>query len=334
MLKDLIYPERQPPQLITLIGSKTKSIFSNLLFSLEPVLDHAKVLLRRASDISGNSPVLIADAELHYSKILAHETGGAAVTQHSLDWNCNSTQPIEPNVLAHLVYAKVLFPFSTVICLFAKDFGTMEQIADILSFWLMILQSPSSRSRFTRVLILEDLNDTTCFDERLSMTNFIHKLRSCLSTKTSKLGSLGNDSISDIEFEKLLNESFFEIRILPIPRHENQINPGQLSRLKARIFQESRNAYDFRKTAQMNVSAKHFRGFIHYACRHFSQSLTTPFNFIRASRIPNPVPDFGDNIIAFHKLVPAEHFNIIPSIIASALRLDSFPPGAHSELFR
>ncbi len=331
MLQDLLYPERQPPQLVTFIGHKTKSTFCDLLFSLEPVTNHHKILLRRVPDPGDNKiPVLIADAELHYCKTLAHEGSNGAV-QHSLEWHRNLPQPVDINVLAHLVYSQVLLPFSTVMCFFAKDFGGMNQVANILSFWLMILQPAPTRSRLTRVLILEDLEDPTYFDEKLSMTNFIRTLRSFLSSRPGNISSLGKESIADIEFEKRLNENFFEIRVLALPRYEDQIHSVQLKTLRTRIFQESQDAYEFRKAAKMNISANHFRGFIHYACCNFSRNFAKPFNFVRASRIPNPVPDFGQFIDPFIRLVPLDHFNVVPSIIASALRLDSFPPGAHGE---
>ncbi|KAH6714025.1 hypothetical protein BKA61DRAFT_689470 [Leptodontidium sp. MPI-SDFR-AT-0119] len=304
VLQDLLYPERQPPQLVTLIGYNTKSQFSTLLFSLEPIESHRGILLRRIPDPGNHRiPIIVADAELHHCRSVLHEASGNGITPHPLAWNENIAHPTDLSVLAHLTYAKVLFPFSTI--------------------------SPTTRSRLTRVLILDDIQDPTCFDESLSMTGFIHKLRSCLSARTTNLGELGNNSISDVEFEKLLNESFFEIRILALPRNEDQIQTGQLKKLRTRILQESQNAYEFRKAAKMNISARHFKSLVHYACRHFSRSLTTPFNFVQASRIPNPVPDFEHGLVTFMGLVPPNHLDIASSIIASALRLDSFPPGAH-----
>ena len=51
---------------------------------------------------------------------------------------------LDPKSLAHLVYAKLIAPFSTVICFFAEDFGGQETIVEILAVWLMSFSSRSS----------------------------------------------------------------------------------------------------------------------------------------------------------------------------------------------
>jgi hypothetical protein len=333
-LQDLPFPERQDLQLITLVGDKMKSAFIHHLFSLHSSTNHKKILLRRIPGYSeSNCPLLLADCELHNVLTLANRTSGG-IEEHSLNWHRNIPRALEPSTLAHLVYTQLLLPFSTIMCFFARDFGGTEEVAKFLASWLMTLRNRSSEfpsSTFARVLILVEWRDLTGFDEKLATTEFITQLRHVISTRNGNFGLLGNESLTNVEFGKILKEQFFEVTILALPGGSGKyINGTQLQTLRTRILRESQDTQNFRRTAKMAFTARHFKAFFHYACCHFANDIVSAFSFVQASRIPNPVPvDFSSHLSEFIKIIPGEHRIILASVIASALCLDNFPPGAH-----
>jgi hypothetical protein len=108
---------------------------------------------------------------------------------------------------------------------------------------------------------------------------------------------------------------------------------SQLYNLKKRLILESKHMQKRRQTAKVAFSARHFEAFLHLAFDQFSIDLETPFSFIRASRVANPVPeDFSKHIANFlmHSS-PKTLMTFNALVVALALTLDSFPPEMHSK---
>ncbi|KAI5796092.1 acyl transferase/acyl hydrolase/lysophospholipase, partial [Pyronema domesticum] len=74
-------------------------------------------------------------------------------------------------------------------------------------------------------------------------------------------------------------------------------------------------------------SLTHFKAFFNAACNHWVKNPTTSFDFIRATRLANPVsPRFPEHINKIFSLVKPE---IAISLATSSLVLDSVPPGMY-----
>jgi hypothetical protein len=102
-------------------------------------------------------------------------------------------------------------------------------------------------------------------------------------------------------------------------------------KLEERVLTDSNEVHDRRLKACYAFSARHFESLLHSACSHFADCVETPFNFIKASRMRNPVPK---NLpVLFEKFLElAVKLNLKCSaleIIGSALCLDSYPPEMH-----
>src|SRR6202034_1201948 len=112
--------------MIMFVGGKGKTDAMKR-WGLLPVetCEHGKIHLRSVTCYTSNtSPLLIADCELHNNQHLDEALEGPIppyVKQHSLVWSkCSGA---DPYTVSNLVYSKVLYNFSTTICLFANDLG-------------------------------------------------------------------------------------------------------------------------------------------------------------------------------------------------------------------
>jgi hypothetical protein len=101
--------------------------------------------------------------------------------------------------------------------------------------------------------------------------------------------------------------------------------------LKNRILGESNELQLRRREALVAFSARHFKSFFQLAGDHFCSDIISPFSFVRASRIHNPVPtELASHLSTFLKSVkPSQLLNFAVQVIASALVFDSYPAGMH-----
>jgi len=219
------------------------------------------------------------------------------------------------------------------VCIFASDFNGTDKVAKLLIAWLKVRnrQPTFPSSTFARMLIFVPSSERGNFDEKLATTKFLKRLRWMIQDDKGLHGPLGDISLSDVEFETALKEKAFELRLLALPDVGNETH---LETFRTRLLCESDEIHNFRKVAKIAFSARHFEAFFQFASRHFANDINSPLDMVRASRIPNPTPiDFSSHLANFVECIPLKHQDIIATTIASALYLDNFPPGAHSECF-
>ncbi len=228
-----------------------------------------------------------------------------------------------------------------IICFIADDLGGTRATAKILASWLISLSNQSSDlpvSTYPRVLILKWWNDPNAtFDEKLATICFMQELRQETDLRNGSFRERVNGRLTDVEFSRLLKQQFSDIRVLALPIHPGLLHEksvhSQLKRLQTRLLQESEDIQKCRRTAKVAFSAIHFKAFIHSACDHFATDILTPFSFMEASRVPNPVPQgLSSHLINFLKHTSRKTLmSFAAPIIASALSLDSYPPDMHSK---
>ncbi len=334
-LQLLPHPESQRPQLITMIGDSTKSLFVEKCFSVRTRKRHKKIILRSVPEhFTSDAPLFLADCELHNSltpSALISTENTRGMELHSLKWLHSIPREMGSGTVAHLVYTQLLLPFSTIVCIFANDFDGTAKVATFLATWLRLRNRHSTfpSSTFARILVLVKWSERGNFDEKLATRKFLKQLRLVILEDKGLPGPFGDEGLTDVEFETLLKESAFELRLLALPDPGDHKNTEILQK---RLLCESEEIYNFRKVAKIAFSARHFQAFFQFACRHFADNITSPLNIVHASRIPNPTPmDFSSHLANFVERIPSEYQYIIATTIASALYLDNFPPGAHSE---
>ena len=106
--------------------------------------------------------------------------------------------------------------------------------------------------------------------------------------------------------------------------------------LKERLMDSLDQVRKSREDRRTLFSATHFAAFLKYAYRHFLETVDEPFNFIRASRIYNPIAlNLAEHLSNFLKYIKStnELTKFAVLITASSLFLDNYPPKAHSKYY-
>jgi hypothetical protein len=332
--RQIRFPDEQDPQMIMLIGAEQKA---RAIQRLEPSLKiqgtHEKIHLLLAPDnAKARSPVLLADCELHNTLFLSRVLDTPGVEHHPLLWHQKSlTESLGVHSPAYLVYTKLLCPFSTLVCFFADDLGGTRAVANLLASWITSSTYRSSDlpvSTYPRVLIFKAHDNNSSSEEKATI-DFMEVLEEETHARTERWGR---------EFDALLKQHFGGLRVLALPNEaatQSQIPEMDdlWKSLRIRVIRGSQRIHDRRRKAQVAFSATHFKAFFHLATKHFSKTISIPFSFMKASRLANPVPqDFSthiNNFLTDIELPLVESFGI--PFIASAMTLDSYPPGMHSK---
>ncbi|KAG0649360.1 Calcium-independent phospholipase A2-gamma [Hyphodiscus hymeniophilus] len=338
LFKFMRRPEQQTPQMIMLLSQSTKTWAMGLLrFGSRPYeILTGEVHLRLDDDTSrSDSPVLFADCELHnLSTVVKAESTrwlGDAV-QRPLTWYHQTSNGLDPKSLAHLVYAKLLAPFSNIICFFAEDFGGQQALAEILVVWLVSFSNRSSDlapPTYPRVIIMIRSDDSITFDEEAATRIFMKTLGAETETKNGVMtGELG-DKLRKAKLDELLRQQFGGMRVVAFPGMDS--TPREWRSLRARLLRESKEIQERRKENRVCFSAEHFKAFFHMATDHFCSTVVAPFSFVKASRTQNPVPaEFAFHIRRFTKRVNRKQLlNFAVPMIASAFMFDTYVSGIH-----
>jgi len=91
-----------------------------------------------------------------------------------------------------------------------------------------------------------------------------------------------------------------------------------------------------REDARTLFSITYFTTFLKYACKHFLETINKPFDFIRASRIYNPItPNIAEYLLNFLKYIKSANelteFTVLMTVFS--LFLDSYLPKIHSKYY-
>ena len=329
----------QNPQIVMFIGDESKTISMRKLFSLQRHNNDCRIHLQVPSTRAAQSGLLVADCGLHNARSLETAVAGpvpADIDQRSMPWHQAVPASHDPYGIAVLIYSRLLSPFSTVICLFADDLGGTSQVAKMLVGWIETSKMPVDLppSAYPRVLILVEWDDSIAgsFDEKLATIAFMKKLSGHIYARR-KNGGQGEAEGEDSLRNQLLVRQFSSLRVIALPLLNPKKSSERLGKswatLGTRIQQESSEVQKERRKAHMEFSASHFKAFFHCACDHFAADLISPFNFVAASRSRNPVPqDIAVHLKNFLRNTTQVMAFAVP-VIASALSLDSYPPGMH-----
>jgi hypothetical protein len=258
--------------------------------------------------------------------------------QHALLWTRNARpDEFDINTLAHMVYLRMLSPFTTIICYFADDLGGTRAVAKILASWITGSScGPSDlpASTFPRVVIFKS-DDRASFNEERATLDFVEEL--AVEAHSRNGMAQRSNGQPDKRLDAELRRRFGGLHVLSLPKFPPTGNQADLQKdgvwdaIRERILQSSQRIQGRRRKAQVAFSADHFKAFLHLSCQHFARDAVIPFSFMEASRLANPVPrDFPYHIASFLEgIKPHLVKPFATPLIASALTLDSFPPEMH-----
>lgn len=128
----------------------------------------------------------VADCTLHEQRMLRVRGGPSAenITPFCLS---RVNLPSDPASLPWKMYAQLLSPFSTVVLLFADDFGGLQEVADMLAtMWICASRKPTVRPPPRLVLASHQMCSPKQFEDLL-ITEILRRLRLTSSARLTRL---------------------------------------------------------------------------------------------------------------------------------------------------
>lgn len=132
----------------------------------------------------------------------------------------------------------------------------------------------------------------------------------------------------------LLCSYYSTVRVVRIPtKGRPQLISDQLGKLYQEIVKDCMESRSSKRRVRMLLDSDELQPYLQYAFDHFSNHLETPFDFVKASFLNNPIPrDFGGNILKMaiqvmhvgeDMLDGASIFKELSPLVASCIMLDS-----------
>jgi hypothetical protein len=309
-------PSKQTPSLTLFLGAKSKDAALREIFPKTKSRKNGAALptvnLRLdTTSISHESPIFFADcypavklqtSEAH-CRLLCHEQ-----QSFPLRWATDHHRVLD------ILLARLFFPLTDLLCIFAKDFGGLDNVRDLLIRWVSIgCASSLPASIRPRVIVVSEDDGVSPTHSLLDMEDFRYNLLEC-------------EGID-------LLQSFAAIKVIQLP--DKHLSPlARHRRLREIVLRELDTVRKSRRATNCLFSAVHQNAFFQAALSHTAATIREPFNFIRASRIGNEISCQYTKHLRNFLLLGVKYrvsYDNLSSYIASAIFMDAYPPGMHRE---
>ena len=315
LIQDLPRPTGQFPNLILLLGTRNKDTATRELFprnNIRRSRSRSFLNLRLDSSTSDQDyPIFFGDGDL-----LESEEPSSSDICHPRSILPIAWQPPPHTSAAEILQARLCFTFGDVICIFADDYGGLSSVGHLIRRWALSTTCTEDFQSRTRILVAVSGVSSSATFEALE----VEELREQLKRDD---GSLLTDDAFCIKIVKLADDS-----ISPLARYR---------RLKEILLNELDLVREARIRTFRQFSALHLQSLYYQALEQLTESYNDTFDFVRASRISNPVSSsLYQHLLRFIRISqPAGHsLDSISSFIASALVLDAYPPSMHGKTTR
>lgn len=316
ILQEMTDAETQRPSMIFFIGAKFKDAALRELFPNNNIRRGNRngiVNIRLDSaTISSDLPLLFADGDpqspipQHVGTTTCHEHSTLSVTWQSKN-----------NALLPILYARLMAPFTDVICIFADDFNGLHDVASFLVRWIR-LGSPTTLPIVVRPRVVIVVNE-----EESAATYDVLEMELLRCKLEQESVAVRAEVFSSISIMHLAGD-----HVSPLARYR---------RLKEVLMREVEEARNGRIEQRVHFSAVHFSAFFPLAIDHVAHSVLEPFDHIARTRQGNPVgEDYVNHVTNFISL-GNDHFvswNNLTSFLASSILMDAYPPRMHSKSAR
>lgn len=304
IIQELPGSHNQNPRLVHFIGTKNKdqalrNVFPNNNFGRKFEKGDTNLRIDNTT-INTDSPLLIADSNPFRGFTTGYRAQCHIDHTHPISW------ALDGNLISDMVFTRLLFPFSDLVCVFADDFASLETVALRIFSW-MSNHDPSQEMK-TQLLVV-----------------------------ISETGPL--DSLRDEDFRLMLHyngrdprEMFSTFKIFRLAG-EYLSPPARYQRLKDQVYELTSRRYLSRKEMGYDFSFAHFAALFDRAVIHTATS-QTPFDFITLSRVglPSMIDDM-DHVKSFVNLALRFDgpYEAIASFLASCILVDAYPHRMHRE---
>jgi hypothetical protein len=314
--RDLLAPSKQRPSLALFLGNRKrdtalKHLFpNNNLKRHQPSLSAVNLRIDNGS-IATEHPVLFADCDPTRCTSALSDNQLASCHERasfSLPWALSHPDDVLDSLLARLV-----FPFTDVICIFADDVGGLENVGNALVKWAKYGQ-PLAFPGFVRprAIII------TGGDSDASVTH------SVLEWDDFRFQVLQTDKVD-------LTESFAAIKVIQLAGHHFSplVRYRGLKDVISKALDESR---DIKAFYSASFSATHQAALFQNALTHVARTINDPFDIIHSTRKGIEIqPDYSGHLEHFFSLTAKLKlpYDTIASHVASTILVDAYPPRMH-----
>ncbi|PGG97519.1 hypothetical protein AJ80_09688 [Polytolypa hystricis UAMH7299] len=299
VVKELSDPAGQHPTMFLFLGRAVKDEALNRLFAkrVNRTISDGTISLRsdsatRASD----SPILIADGGLDTvaPRLNATHVG----TLYPIKWG-------EPGEKAlWTIYTRLLFLFCDVICIFADDFPSLDYIADFLVFAAETGTASILPVQVRPAVVIVLGRD----DSASGALDFYTRL------------AAHPDRTTDM---------FSVIRTVSLDKNRGKVS-GRYGRLRSVL--QHHHSLEVRSVHRARFSARDLNALFQAALKHTAETISKPFDHIRAMRVGNEVVrDLHHHMTRYLQLGTQSKIQVedlLPST-ASACINDHYTPEAH-----
>ncbi|KAF7173682.1 hypothetical protein CNMCM5623_005906 [Aspergillus felis] len=309
LVLELANKSQQSPMLSIFFGRKTKDTALQALFPQNNIRrTKAASTIGLHSDIISaktEAPMLFTDSKIESPLDRASRPQSApGMVDHPIPWGSGSVRDG-----LQFVYARLIFLFTNLICIFGKDFSDLEEVAQFLVNCVRY-QWPSTLPLAIQPRVIVVL------DEGLER-------RGHASTTTRFFRKLSK--VNPIQ----MSQSFSAINMIYLEQQET-LGSTQYNRLRTWIKDHQRNVQIARKESWSTLNAIHLVSLFDIAMKQFSSGVTSPFNFVKATQEQLPVsPGLSQHFSSYLKAITKAgcQLDTLISTTASALVMDNFPPG-------
>jgi hypothetical protein len=309
LVLELANKPQQSPMLSIFFGGKTKDTALQALFPQNNIrrTKAASTIGLRSDVVSAETeaPMLFADGEIEgpLDRACSPQTAPGLV-DHPIPWGSGSVRDG-----LRFVYARLVFLFTDLICIFGEDFSDLEEVAEFLVDCVRY-QWPSTLPLAIRPRVIVALDGGSEGRGHASATTgFFRKLT----------------EVDPIQ----MSQSFSAINMIYLERQET-VGSTRYDRLRTWIKDHQRNVQIVRRDSWSMINAVHLVSLFDSAMKQFSSGVTSPFNFVKATREQLPVsPGLSQHLSCYLKAMTTAgcRLDTLISTTASALVMDNFPPG-------
>ncbi|EER41739.1 phospholipase [Histoplasma capsulatum H143] len=306
LVRELNDPEKQRPMLYFFIGQNIKDEALNALFinNIKRTRSNATVNLR--SDIGKETsevPIFLADSNLTTDIKPQLISPGNQGQIYPILRSTFTDDRILP-----LVYARLLFLFGDIVCIFADDFPGLNYIADFLIFAAKV-GSASILPVQIRPVVLVIIQFST---------PEVNDFNRNISANCSRMSG-----------------AFSDIRVLVLDKvceTDHASTTARYCRLKSILQHQADHIMNMRSAHRASFNAFHLNTLFQAAIKHTAATVTDPFDHVRAMRTGNDLsPGLSSHLATYLELGSQAGIRIedLTPSMASAMIIDNYPPRAH-----
>jgi hypothetical protein len=309
VVAQLSQPESQYPSVCAFIGGSFKDSVLRQIYpwnNIKRRTSDASIRLRYdVSSLNHRHPIFFADGAIAPEQRFLSQKRLTAGAGLPVSWNCTSALH-----LLHTLWARLIFPFADIICIFVDDFQGTEKVFDFLiSCWQLRSVSSVCSQSLPKLILIRGQPTARSEDTILDAESVVQRL--------------ANSGCKDI------SEMFSDIICINI--EDNCLSaPARYGPVRASVATQLDATRCMREEQRLQVNGRHLVSLFQSALQHLLVDIDHPFDFVRATRkvytVSTYVKSHMVHYLEISNRASLSSQELAPSI-ASAILMDNYVPG-------